>query len=162
MHYAVAPHPSCANWNNWRLSSMPRPMLCVLRSTVSPSLRCVVRRGRSMGEAFYIDGFRYAVGSTSAPVLVCIKREGYYILTVESGHNILENGNNTLYLQGQAFPGGNISYTSDAIVVGCDVDSTQTQGNVVVKQGSLIFDSSVKTVIQNGFKCEKGARLTIK
>lgn len=114
------------------------------------------------GEAFYIDGFRYAVGSTSAPVLVCIKREGYYILTVESGHNILENGNNTLYLQGQAFPGGNISYTSDAIVVGCDVDSTQTQGNVVVKQGSLIFDSSVKTVIQNGFKCEKGARLTIK
>lgn len=141
---------------------MPRPMLCTLRSTASLRLSFGVRRGRSMGEAFYIDGFRYAVGSTSAPVLVCIKREGYYILTVESGHNILENGNNTLYLQGQAFPGGNISYTSDAIVVGCDVDSTQTQGNVVVKQGSLIFDSSVKTVIQNGFKCEKGARLTIK
>ena len=99
-------------------------------------------------------------------VLLCGTLSGFAektpIKTVESGHNILENGNNTLYLQGQAFTGGNISYTSDAIVVGCDVDSTQTQGNVVVKQGSLIFDSSVKTVIQNGFKCEKGARITIK
>ena len=83
-------------------------------------------------------------------------------MTVESGHNYLENGNNTLYLQGQTFSGGNISYTSDAIIVGNDVDSTQTLGNVVVKQGTLTFDSSVKTVVQNGFKCDKGARLIIK
>ena len=114
------------------------------------------------GETFYKDAFCYAGGSTTAPVLVCVKREGYYILTVESGHNYLENGNNTLYLQGQTFSGGNISYTSDAIIVGNDVDSTQTQGNVVVKQGTLTFDSSMKTVVQNGFKCEKGARLIIK
>lgn len=122
------------------------------------------------GNAFYHTGQYFGGGSPDVPVLVCVDRSkhpnkyanDYFLLTIKSGHNILENGNNTLYLQGQAFPGGNISYTSDAIVVGCDVDSTQTQGNVVVKQGTLIFNSSVKTVIQNGFKCEKGARLTIK
>ena len=114
------------------------------------------------GETFYKDAFCYAGGSTTEPVLVCVKREGYYILTVESGHNYWKNGYNTLYLQGQTYLGGKISYASDVIAVGNDVDSTQTQGNVVVKQGTLTFDSSVRTVIQNGFKCEKGARLIIK
>lgn len=114
------------------------------------------------GETFYKDAFCYAGGSTTEPILVCVKREGYYILTVESGHNYWKNGYNTLYLQGQTYLGGKISYASDVIVVGNDVDSIQTQGNVVVKQGTLTFDSSVRTVIQNGFKCEKGARLIIK
>ena len=114
------------------------------------------------GQAFYNSGYYYGGGRTNVPVSVCLYRPECYILTVESGNNILENGINTLYLQGQVFPGGNISYTSDAIIVGNDVDATQTLGNVVVKQGTLTFDSSVKTVIKNGFKCEKGVRLTIK
>lgn len=114
------------------------------------------------GQAFYNSGYYYGGGHTSVPVLVCLNRAGYYILTVNSGRNVLESANNTLYLQGQAFLGGNISYTSDAIIVGNDVDSIQPQGNVVVKQGTLTFDSSVKTVIRDGFKCEKGARLIIK
>ncbi len=114
------------------------------------------------GEKFYYSGNYYGGWSIDVPVLVCFERAGYYILMVKPGRNVFENGNNTLYLQEQTFPGGNISYTSDAIIVGNDVDSTQTQGNVVVKQGTLTFDSSVKTVIQNGFKCEKGAKLIIK
>ena len=114
------------------------------------------------GENFYYSGNYYGGWSIDVPVLVCFERTGYYILMVKPGRNVLDNGNNTLYLQGQTFPGGNISYTSDVIIVGNDVDSTQTQGNVVVKQGTLTFDSSVNTVIQNGFKCEKGARLIIK
>lgn len=114
------------------------------------------------GEKFYYSGNYYGGWSIDVPVLVCFERAGYYILMVKPGRNVFENGNNTLYLQEQIFPGGNISYTSDAIIVGNDVDYTQTQGNVVVKQGTLTFDSSVKTVIQNGFKCEKGAKLIIK
>ena len=122
------------------------------------------------GATFYRTGEYYWGGSLNVPVLVCIDRSkhpdkyanDFFLLSTKSGRNILENGNNTLYLQGQTFPGGKISYTSDVIVVGNDVDSTQTQGNVVVKQGTLTFDSSVKTVIQNGFKCEKGAKLIIK
>lgn len=35
-------------------------------------------------------------------------------------------------------------------------------GEVVVKQGTLIFDSNENTIIKSGFRCEKGARLTIK
>ena len=114
------------------------------------------------GENFYYSGNYYGGWSIAVPVLVCFERAGYYILMVKPGRNVFENGNNILYLQGQTFPGGKISYTSDVIVVGNDVDSTQTLGNVVVKQGTLTFDSSVKTVIPNGFKCEKGARLIIK
>ena len=122
------------------------------------------------GATFYRTGEYFGGGSHNVPVLVCVdrskhtdkSRNDYFLLTTKSGRSILDNGNNTLYLQGQTFPGGNISYTSDAIIVGNDVDYTQTQGNVVVKQGTLTFDSSVKTLIQNGFKCEKGARLIIK
>ncbi|MBE6292830.1 MAG: hypothetical protein E7091_10560 [Bacteroidales bacterium] len=122
------------------------------------------------GATYYRTGEYYGEGSPNVPVLVCVDRSkipnkyanDYFLLTVKSGRNIFENENNTLYLQGQTFPGGKISYTSDVIIVGNNVDSTQTQGNVVVKQGTLAFDSSVKTVIKNGFKCEKGARLIIK
>ena len=98
------------------------------------------------GENFYYSGNYYGGWSIDVPVLVCFERAGYYILMVKPGRNVLENGNNTLYLQGQTFPGGNISYTSDVIIVGNDVDSTQTQGNVVVKQGTLTFDSSVNRI----------------
>lgn len=122
------------------------------------------------GATYYRTGEYFGGGNPDVPVLVCVDRSkhpnkytnDYFLLTIESGRNIFEDGNNTLYLQGQTFPGGNISYTSDAIIVGRDVDSTEMQGDVVVKQGTLIFNSSVKTVIQNGFKCEKGAKLIIK
>lgn len=91
--------------------------------------------------------------------LLCCALSGF---AIKSGNNILTNGYNTLHLQGQAFPGGNISYTSDIIIIGSDIDSTQIQGDVVVKHGTLTFDSSETSVIKNGFRCEEGARLIIK
>lgn len=118
------------------------------------------------GNAFYYTEQYFGGGNPNVPVLVCIDRSKHtnenFLLTVKSGNNILENGYNTLYLQEQTFSGGNISYTSDVIIVGNNVDSMQTQGDVVVKHGALTFDSNEKTIIKSGFRCEKGARLTIK
>ena len=62
----------------------------------------------------------------------------------------------------------NVVFEQDAycrgnnIVIGNNVDSTQIQGNVIVKQATLTIDGVGKTIIQNGFKCEKGAKLIIK
>ena len=118
------------------------------------------------GNTFYRTGEYFGGGNPEVPVLVCIDRSKHtkdnFLLTIKSGRNVLENGYNTLYLQEQIFPGGNISYASDVIIVGDDVDSAQTQGDVVAKHGALTFDSNEKTIIKSGFRCEKGARLTIK
>lgn len=115
------------------------------------------------GTAFYKDDFRYAMGNTTVPVIACIKRLGYYILAVKSGDYIWENGCNVLYLQDQKFFGGNITYKSDVIKIGNNVDTNQEVGDVQIKNdATLLFDSNKRTIIQNGFKCEKGARLTIK
>ena len=115
------------------------------------------------GTAFYKDAFRYAMGSTTVPVIACIKRLGCYILTVKSGDYIWENGCNVLYLQDQKFFGGNITYKSDVITIGNNVDSNQDVGDVQIKNdATLLFDSNKRTIIQSGFKCEKGAKLIIK
>ena len=118
------------------------------------------------GAGFYNTGEYFGGGKVCTPVLVCINRSKpnnqHYLLTIKSGHNIWENGINNLHLQGQTFHGGRILYSSDVIIVGHNIDSTQVQGDVVVKHGTLTFDSSKRTVISNGFRCEEGARLIIK
>lgn len=118
------------------------------------------------GDAFYRTGEYFGGGKVNTPVLVCIDRleqnNQHYLLTIKSGHNVWGNGYNNLYLQGQTFPGGKILYSSDVITIGRNIDSTQVGGDVVVKHGTLTFDSSKRTVISNGFRCEEGARLIIK
>ncbi len=115
------------------------------------------------GTTFYKNDFRYVMGSTTVPVIACVKRLGYYILAVKSGDYILENECNVLYLQDQKFLGGNIKYKSDVITIGGNVDSNQKVGVVQIKNdAALLFDSSKRTIIQNGFKCQKGAKLIIK
>ena len=118
------------------------------------------------GAALYNTGGYFGGGKVNTPVLVCIDRSKqnnqHYLLTIKSGHNIFENGNNNLYLQGQTFPGGKILYSSDVITIGRNIDSTQVEGDVVVKGGVLTLDSNKRTIISNGFCCKGGARLIIK
>lgn len=103
------------------------------------------------------------MGNTTVPVIACIKRLGYYILAVKSGDYIWENGCNVLYLQDQKFFGGNITYKSDVIKIGNNVDTNQEVGDVQIKNdATLLFDSNKRTIIQNGFKCAKGAKLVLK
>ena len=53
--------------------------------------------------------------------------------------------------------------TGNNVYIGSDVTNTKPQGNVVVKSGAeLSIDAKSKTVINNGFKVEQGAKIIIK
>ena len=53
--------------------------------------------------------------------------------------------------------------TGNNVYIGSDVTNTKPQGNVTVKSGAeLSIDAKSKTVINNGFKVEQGAKIIIK
>lgn len=48
------------------------------------------------------------------------------------------------------------------IEIGYDVTTSIPKGDVILKDGAdLKLNSTSGTIIKNGFKCEKGAKLTI-
>ena len=49
------------------------------------------------------------------------------------------------------------------VYIGSDVTNTKPQGDVTVKSGAeLSIDAKSKTIINNGFKVEQGAKIIIK
>ena len=117
------------------------------------TIRVVSEDGRLLEECTSI-GSIYSLAASDEPCYLVLDKHNYkpYILYYNPLVSFIQNK----IIKQDSY------YRGNAIIVGNNVDSTQTQGNVVVKQGTLTFDSSVRTVIQNGFKCEKGARLIIK
>ena len=77
---------------------------------------------------------------------------------------VVDDNVNLLYLQNQIFTCGEISYYSDCIFIGKDIDITEEEeGKIAIREGTrLTIDSDKKSIIYNGFRCEKGAQLIIK
>lgn len=68
---------------------------------------------------------------------------------------------NVVYIQNETINSYR-NVNGDRVLIGYDVTTSKSYGNVTVKSGaSLQVNSSVETVIKNGFECEKGATLTV-
>lgn len=66
-----------------------------------------------------------------------------------------------MYIQNREFT-GNEDISGDKIEIGYDVTTSIPKGDVILKDGAdLKLNSTFGTIIKNGFKCEKGAKLTI-
>ena len=102
-----------------------------------------------------VEGNTVSVTDVPTSFVMSLNKHNYMplVYNVSEGDIYVQNENYALV---RKLVGNNV-------YIGSDVISTKPQGNVVVKSGAeLNVDAKSKTVINNGFKVEQGAKIIIK
>lgn len=102
-----------------------------------------------------VEGKTVSVTDVPASFVMSLNKHNYMplVYNVSDGDIYVQNENYALV---RKLVGNNI-------YIGSDVTSTKSQGDVVVKSGAeLNIDAKGKTIINNGFKIEQGAKIIIK
>lgn len=117
------------------------------------------------GESLYYQDICSGSVESSSPLSICLSQNShnYIPFYVETGRYVLADDKYTLHLQNLNHINGNISYTSDYTRIGETVDEEQVTGNVEIKEGACLnIESAYSTILDKGFKCEKGGKLIIR
>ena len=102
-----------------------------------------------------VEGNTVSVTDVPTSFVMSLNKHNYMplVYNVSEGDIYVQNENYALV---RKLVGNNV-------YIGSDVTNTKPQGNVVVKSGAeLSIDAKSKTVINNGFKVEQGAKIIIK
>ena len=102
-----------------------------------------------------VEGNTVSISDVPTSFVMSLNKHNYMplVYNVSEGDIYVQDENYALV---RKFVGNNV-------YIGSDVTSTKSQGNVVVKSGAeLSIDAKGKTVINNGFKVEQGAKIFIK
>ena len=97
---------------------------------------------------------------------ICLTKQNYVPLYVETGRFVCSNGNLSLYLQNQDFKGNYFYFGAQDeiqdINIGSHVDNENENGDVIIEPDATAnFYCANRVKIQSGFKCKKGGKLSI-
>ena len=109
------------------------------------------------------DDYEYFVlNQGSVPCTFCLTKKNYIPFIAETGRYVGTEANNDLYLQNIEYDSNEYIYNVDNdVFIGDSVDEESCQGNVVISSGATVnIDFEHRAVIQSGFRCLKGGRLT--